>query len=259
MAQISVALATFNEEENIADCLDSVRNLAYEIVIVDGYSSDRTTEIAGRYGAKIIQAKNVPIFHINKQKAIDACHGDWILQIDADERITPELKEEITDITKERNHERMEINGYWIPRKNWFLSRFLEKGGQYPDYTLRLYRRGKGRLPCKSVHEQAEVEGKTGYLKNDLVHLADPNFERYLNRFNRYTSLMADEMVERKISSNFLTALIYLVIKPVFWFFWTFIRHRGYQDGFPGLIFSAFSSLRYSVAYIKYWERRNKQ
>lgn len=252
MTKISVALATYNEEENIADCLDSINGWVSEIVIVDGYSSDRTAEIAEKYGAKVIKSKNVPIFHVNKQKAIDECAGDWILQLDADERVSHELKEEILEAVKSGDSE---INGYWLPRRNWFLGRFLKKGGQYPDYMLRLYRRGKGRLPCKSVHEQAEVEGKVSYLKNDLIHLADPSFERYLTRFNRYTSLIADEMVKEKTSLNFLTAMNYLFLKPFFWFIWTYFRHKGFRDGFPGFIFSSFSAFRFVVAYIKHWER----
>lgn len=255
MTKISVALATHNEEENIADCLDSVKDWVSEIVVVDGYSSDRTCEIVERYGAKVIKSKNVPMFHINKQKAINECTGDWILQLDADERVSHELKEEILEAVKSGDSE---INGYWLPRRNWFLGRFLKKGGQYPDYMLRLYRRGKGRLPCKSVHEQAEVEGKAGYLKNDLIHLADPNFDRYLTRFNRYTSLIAQELADKKVGLNFLSGLNYFIVKPVFWFLWTYFRHKGYQDGFPGFIFSLFSAFRYTVAYIKYWEREGK-
>lgn len=258
MARISVALATYNEEKNIADCLDSVKDWVSEIVIVDGYSSDHTVEIAERYGVKVIKSKNVPIFHINKQKAIDAATGDWILQLDADERVSVELGEEILRVTGRKDPLSKEINGYWIPRKNWFLGRFLKKGGQYPDFTLRLYKRGKGHLPCKSVHEQAKVEGKVAYLENDLIHLADPNFERYLTRFNRYTSLIAEEMVEKKVALNFLSVINYLFLKPTFWFLWTYFRHKGYQDGPPGFIFSSFSSFRYIVAYIKYWEKSQK-
>ncbi len=258
MAKISVAMATYNEEDNIADCLDSVKEWTSEIVIVDGYSSDRTVGIAERYGAKVIKTKNVPIFHISKQKAIEACSEEWILQLDADERVSPELRDEILRVTEEGFGDD-KINGYWMPRKNWFLGRFLKKGGQYPDYTLRLYRRGKGSLPCKSVHEQAEVEGKTDFLKNDLIHFADPNFERYLTRFNRYTSLIADEMEEKKVSLNFFTNISYLFLKPKFWFFWTYFRHKGYQDGFPGFVFSFFSSLRFIVAYIKYRERKENK
>ncbi|MBI5465528.1 glycosyltransferase family 2 protein, partial [Candidatus Gottesmanbacteria bacterium] len=192
--KLSVVLATFNEEKNLAACLDSVKGLADEIVVVDGGSDDKTVEIGKSFGAKVIITTNPPIFHINKQKAIDEALGDWILQLDADERVTPELSKEIKS---EIRNPKSEINGYWIPRKNWFLGRFLMKGGQYPDYTLRLYRRGKGRLPCKTVHEQAMVDGKVGYLKNSLIHMADTGFSRYLVRWNRYTDLIAQEIKEQ--------------------------------------------------------------
>jgi len=253
--KISVAIATFNEEKNLPDCLESVRGLDDEIVVVDGSSTDKTAKIAKKYGAKVIVTDNPPIFHINKQKAIDECRGDWILQLDADERVTPKLAEEIKLTIEQLNNEA--INGYWIPRKNYFLGRFLTKGGQYPDYTLRLYRRGKGYLPCKSVHEQAEVEGKVGYLKNDLIHIADPNFSRYLLRFDRYTSLIADELEEKKLPLNLFTFLNYWFWQPLKWFLSTYFRHKGFMDGFPGFVFSGFSSLRFIVGYIKYWERIN--
>jgi len=127
---LSVVLATHNEEENLPGCLDSVRNLADEIIIVDGSSMDRTVEIAKKYGAKIKITTNKPNFHINKQMAIDMATGDWILQLDADEKVSPEL---VQEIKSEIRNPKSEINGYWMPRKNWFLGRFLMKGGQYPD------------------------------------------------------------------------------------------------------------------------------
>lgn len=248
MIKFSVVLAVFNEEENLATCLESVKNLADEIVIVDGGSTDKTVEIAKKYKAKVIITDNPPMFHINKQKAIDAATGDWILQLDADEHVSPELSEEIAKIIENSG----DVNGYWIPRINFFLGRFLKKGGQYPDYTLRLYRRGKSQLPCKSVHEQAVVEGKVEYLKHDLLHYADKNFKRYLLRFNRYTNLEAQDYVEKKIGKGFLTTFNYLFVKPLWWFLWTFFRHKGFQDGFPGFVFALFSGLRFSIAYMKY-------
>ncbi len=249
MATLSVVLATFNEEKNLSDCLDSIKDLADEIVIVDGGSTDKTVEIARNYGAKVKVTDNPPIFHINKQKAIDMASKDWILQLDADERVTPELKKEILSTL---NFQLPTVNGYWIPRKNWFLGRFLMKGGQYPDYTLRLYRRGKGKLPQKSVHEQAVVEGKTDYLKNPLIHIADPNFSRYLSRFNRYTNLMASELHDKKIGYNPIMAIKYMLILPFWWFFLSYVRHKGFMDSWQGFVFSFFSSLRFLVGYIKY-------
>ncbi len=248
MTKISVAVATFNEEQNIGKCLESVVDWVDEIVVVDGSSSDDTVGIAKKYKAKVILSDNPPIFHINKQKAIDACSGKWILQLDADEVVTIDLKEEILEVVNNQL-----INGYWIPRKNYFLGRFLHKGGQYPDYTLRLYRRGKGKLPCKDVHEQAIVEGNTAYLKNPLLHYPYPTFGDYLEHYKRYTTLISRQYKEKKIPKNIIYALYYIKIKPIHWFLLSYFRHKGILDGFPGFIFSFFSSLRFAVSYIKYW------
>lgn len=251
-----MVLAVFNEEENLPLCLNSVKDLADEIVVVDGSSTDKTVEVAKSYKAKVLVTDNPPIFHINKQKAIDMATKDWILQVDADERFTPSLANEIrskvlTPKTYVLSH-KPKVNGYWIPRKNWFLGRFLMKGGQYPDYTLRLYRRGKGRLPQRSVHEQAIVEGKTEYLKNPLIHIADPSFSRYLMRFNRYTDLIRDELKAKKIGYNPIMFVKYLLALPLLWFFSTYIRHKGFMDNWQGFVFSFFSSLRFPMGYIKF-------
>lgn len=252
MSKISVVLAVFNEEKNLANCLESVKGLADEIIIVDGSSTDKTVEIARKYHAKVTIATNPPNFHINKQKAIDMATQDWILQLDADERVTPSLCDEIKHQISFKNQN---IDGYWIPRKNWFLGRFLTKGGQYPDYTLRLYKKGKGKLPQRDVHEQAIVEGKVGYLKNPLIHIADPSFSRYLLRFNRYTNLMADELNEKKIGFNPTVLIKYLFILPIWWFLLTYVRHKGFMDNWQGFVFSFFSSLRFPVSYIKYLQK----
>lgn len=126
------------------------------------------------------------------------------------------------------------------------------KGGQYPDYTLRLYRRGMGRLPQKDVHEQAVVEGKVGYLDRPLEHFADPSFKRYFLRWGRYTDLIAKELKEKKIGYNPIQGIKYLFILPLWWFLLTYIRHKGFMDSWQGFIFSFFSAARFPVSYIKY-------
>ena len=249
---ISVVLATHNEEKNLPDCLESVKNFADEIVIVDGMSSDTTVAISKKYGAKVIIVENKPLFHINKQKAIDMASKDWTLQLDADERVTPELAEEIKSTISSADAK----TGYWIPRKNWFLGRFLMKGGVYPDYTLRLYKKGKGKLPQKDVHEQALVDGPVGYLRSPLIHMADPSLKRYLMRYGRYTDFIAHQYEEQHLSKNPSTMLQYMIGKPIFWFFWTTFRHKAIQDGWQGVLFSFFSSLRFAVAYKKYLQKK---
>ncbi len=255
MATLSVVLATYNEEKNLRECLASVKQLAEEIVIVDGGSSDKTVEIAKEFNAKIIHTDNPPIFHINKQKAIDKASSDWILQLDADERVSIELAAEIQKVL----HEEKEKNGFWIPRKNFFLGRFLMKGGQYPDYTLRLYRRGKGKLPQKSVHEQAVVDGKVGFLTHPLTHIADPSLTRYLLRFGRYTDLIADELSESNTKPTLTQSIKQLLLLPSYWFLLTYVRHKGFMDSWQGFVFSFFSALRFPVSYVKYLQRRKKR
>lgn len=247
MTKLSVVLAVLNEEENLSQCLESIQNLADEVVVVDGGSKDKTVEIARSFKAKIIQTDNPQIFHINKNKAIDAASGNWILQLDADELVTKELYIEIIEVINRD----AAIAGYWIPRRNFFLGRFLKKGGQYPDYTLRLYKKGKGRLPAKDVHEQAEVKGKLGYLTNDLLHLRDKTFTNYIQRFNRYTTLLSTQLRENRIKVTPFSFIDFVILKPTGWFLKAYLRHRGYVDGFPGFIFALFSSLRFPVAYFK--------
>jgi len=250
-ATLSVVLATFNEEENLSSCLESIKDLADEIIVVDGTSKDKTVEIAKKFGARVKITTNKPIFHINKQMAIDMATKDWILQLDADERMTPGLAKEIKE-----KIENSAVNGYWIPRKNWFLGRFLMKGGQYPDYTLRLYKRGMGRLPQKDVHEQAEVEGKVGYLKEALLHYPYKNFAAYLDKWNKYNNLLAIQIRKNISSKNLIFSILYgfeyILLKPAYWFLSAYIRHKGFMDLWPGFVFSLFSALRFPVSYIKY-------
>lgn len=250
---LSVVLATFNEEKNLGACIESFKDIADEIIIVDGSSTDKTVEIAKKYGARVRVTTNKPNFHINKQMAIDLATKDWILQMDADERLSEELAHEIKEVLEKDNKE---FDGYWMPRKNWFLGHFLMKGGQYPDYTIRLYRKGKGRLPQKDVHEQAEVTGEVGYLKSALLHYPYSSFRNYLKKWNFYNNFFAnqikDEQKEKNILQKIFYAFMYLLVRPAHWFLITYFRHKGFMDSWQGFVFCLFSALRFPVSYIKY-------
>ena len=251
--KLSVAIASFNEESCIGDCLNSVKGLADEIVVVDGSSTDKTVEIAKSFNAKVIVTDNKPIFHINKQQAIGECGGEWILQLDADEIIPPELTEEIKSLIT--NYDLPIIyNAYWIKRKKMFLGKWMKKGGQYPDPVIRLFKNGKAKLPCKSVHEQMVVEGSVGELVNPMIHLPTPSFLVYLTKDNRYSTLSALKMKEEKMSLNIFSSLKYFFCKPCSTFFSIYFRHLGFLDGFPGFVFAFYSGLHYFSAYVKYWE-----
>jgi len=267
---LSVVLATFNEEENIAGCLESVQNLAGEIIVVDGGSADKTVEIAKKYNAKVIITDNPPIFHINKQKAVEMATGEWILQLDADEVISDKLANEIKTKTRLSGDERSEdsrinksgfwtsqnddnqVVGYYLKRKNYFLGKWLHKGGQYPDPVIRLFQRGKGKFPCQSVHEQIAIDGKVETLKNDLLHYTAPTLARYLANNDRYAILTAKEFKDNNLPVNILTAVNYLFVKPIYTFFLLYFRHKGILDGYQGFLFAFFSGLLFAKAYIKY-------
>ncbi len=250
---ISVAMATFNEENNIVDCIQSLKKITTDVVIVDGQSTDNTQDLARGEGAKVIVVPNNPMFHVNKNLAIKNCKGDWVLLIDADERVSADLAAEIKRIINTKPQK----NGFWINRSNWFLGGFLKKGGAYPDPVIRLFRNGKGILPEISVHEQVSIIGEVGHLKNNLIHLADPNFERYLLRANRYTDLTAKAFREKNTGKGLFDVIFYLVIKPTITFLKLYVRHKGFRDGFRGFVWALFSAGHIFYAYSKYYSEKN--
>jgi glycosyltransferase involved in cell wall biosynthesis len=283
MTKLSVVLATYNEEKNIGACLSSVKKIADEIIIVDGTSSDKTVSIAKSFGARVLVVPNQRIFHINKQKAMDMAKHEWILQLDADEIVGVELAQEIQHViamdekAAEKyqetlpqralflRHQQLLVDrdggigsdsgpyhAYFIPRLNYFLGRYLRYGGVYPDGVIRLVKKGFAHFPCKDVHEQIAVKGRVGWLNNDLLHMADPTFQRYLMRNNRYIDVLAMQLSESKTGKDPLTACKYLFYLPIEWFLMTLIRHKGILDGWQGVVFSFFSALRFPRAYLRY-------
>lgn len=254
---LSVVLATHNEESNLAACLDSIRDIADDIIVVDGESSDRTVAIAEEYQARVIQTTNKANFHINKQIAIDAAVGEVILQLDADEVLDPELKnfvQRITDAISPDVLKRYQPKAWWLKRKNLFLGQYLKKGGQYPDPVIRLFLRGYAHLPQKDVHEQMVVDGEIGWADGHLLHNSNPTFQDYLRKFNTYTSFAASQLHQEQIKISIFFTLNYVFLKPIKTFFTLYLRHRGYVDGFAGLVFAIMSGLHFPVTLLKLWE-----
>lgn len=253
---ISVVLATYNEENNIARCLDSVKKLADELIVVDGSSTDRTAEIALSYGANVINTTNKSNFHINKQMAMDKAQGGIVLQLDADEVIDEELSAFIKKThDKQQKGQLNQISAWYLKRKNYFLSKYLTKGGQYPDPVIRLYVNGKAKLPQENVHEQMTVDGEIGIADGHLLHYPYPNFSSYMRKFNTYTSFEAERLATKGFAINGSNTFKYLVYKPLQTFFLLFLRHKGFVDGMAGFIFAFMSSLHHPFVYLKYKER----
>lgn len=255
---ISVVLATHNEAHNIEKCLNSVKKLADEIIVVDGNSTDETRSLAKKMGARVFKTSNKQNFHINKQLAMNKANGQLVLQIDADEAIDEELIEFIKKINKKilkkKSFDQTDTVAWWIKRRNLFMGRWLKKGGQYPDPVIRLYVNGKAGLPQKDVHEQMWVDGRVGMAVGHLWHYSYPTFSVYLHKFNIYTSFKAQQLLTAGLKVNPLTFLDYVLVKPVLTFLKLYIRHKGFLDLWPGFVFALFSGLHHPMAYLKFWE-----
>lgn len=254
MKNLSIAIAVHNEEANLRMSLPAVAGWADEIIVVDGASSDGTVAVARKFGAKVIETDNPPIFHINKQKALDASSGKWIFQLDADEVVTPELKKEIEAIMASKEPE---FAGYYVPRKNFFLSHWMRKGGQYPDYVIRFFLRKKGSFPTQSVHEQISIDGNVGYLKNDLLHYSYRSLSEYMVKANRYSTLVAKKLAENKTPKNIFSYIQYNIFSPTQTFLNLFIRHKGFMDGVYGFVYAVLSGMQHAMAYQKYLKLNN--
>ncbi len=255
MNNLSVVVATYNEEKNIDRCLSSIHDLADEIIIVDAKSKDNTIKIAKKYQAKIFIVDNQLIFHKNKQYGLNKASQDWILQLDADEVVSDQLKNEIKKVIGSNTN----LAGFYLPRKNYFLGKWLKKGGLYPDGVIRLVRKGKAFFPCQSVHEQIKVNGQVGWLTNPLLHYSYPTLADYLTKANRYTTLTAYELKKSKLRANFFNTLNYCLIIPLKTFYHIFIKHKGFLDGFPGFLWAFLSSFHYFFAYAKFLTIKNSK
>jgi glycosyltransferase involved in cell wall biosynthesis len=248
MVKISVIVITHNEEKNIGQCLESVR-WADEIVLVDSFSTDRTVDIASEIGAVVFQEKWKG-YARQKNSALEKASGTWILSLDADERVTPELRHEILEILSGKITGKNAIKGYHISRKNFFRGRWVRYGGWYPDYTLRLFLKSKGSFRQRQVHESVEIEGKTGYLKNPIEHYTYMSVADYLKRLEVYSRLASLEISPRKKWTRWHT----LTFRPVFTAFKMYVLRKGLLDGTTGL-FLAFSYAYYTfLKYYRYYE-----
>jgi glycosyltransferase involved in cell wall biosynthesis len=266
MPKLSVALLTYNEERNIIDCLESVK-WANEIVLVDERSCDKTVVLAKKYVTKTIlvdhdESEKVghddkvdirghdTMFHLHKQKAIDACTGDWIFQIDADERVSPEMKEEILEIINSKENE---YSGYQFPRKNFIFGRWIGHAGWYPDYQVKLFRRGKGYLPCRSIHELISIDGKLGTGKSSLMHFHYNSVYDFVDRLNKYTTNDANYLYSKGERVVWQDSLKF----PLGEFYKRYFQWEGYKDGIHGLTLSMLQALSRLVVFSKLWEKQH--
>lgn len=242
MNKISAILITLNEEKNLAACLESV-TWVDEIVIVDCGSRDRTAEIARAYGARFdTRAWNG--FAPQKAHALGLASNEWILSVDADERVPAELAAEIRAAVESGGRD-----GYRLRRDNYFLGRLMKGGGWQRDYQMRLFRKSRTRMTDRLVHEGFEIDGAAGTLEHPLLHYTYPSIAAAFAKLNEYTSLEAIEYAATRKSSGGA-----VVAHACSSFLRSYVSRRGFRDGAHGLVLSLVNAAATALLYMKLWE-----
>lgn len=237
---VSVAIITKNEERNIGEALESVRDFE-DIVIVDSFSTDRTVEICSKYTDRIYRHEWMG-FSKQKQQAVDYARNDWVMILDADERVTPELKAEI-----EREISSGTNAGFYVPRKNYFLGKWIRYSGWWPDHTLRLFRRDSGHVESREVHEKVVIDGSAACLKNPLLHYSYRSLNDYMKKMELYSDLAADEILRRKGRPPSFS----LIMNPAAVFLKMYLLRQGFRDGIHGFILAVLYAFQTFLKYAK--------
>jgi len=246
MNKINVVISAYNEEKNIKDCLNSVK-WADEIILVDNGSTDKTVKIAKKFTDKIFTQPNRLMLNINKNYGFSKAKGDWILSLDADERVTEELKNEIIDATRKK------VTGFWVSRKNIIFGQWIKHSIWWPDYQLRLFRKGKGEFPCQHVHEYLQVKGETKKLKNPFLHYNYQTISQYLYKLDK---IYTENEAENIIKSGKKLVWQDVLRMPINDFLKTFFAQKGYKDGLHGLVLSLLQSFYALIIFAKVWEKQ---
>jgi len=247
MIPLSVVIITKNEEKNIEDCLKSVYGWAEEIIVVDDESQDKTREIAKKYTGKIFVRK-MDIEGRHRNWAYSQAKNEWVLSLDADERMTEELKDEIDKILKENT----DYVAFSIPLRNYIGDYWVRYGGWYPAGKVRLFKKDKFRYEEAEVHPRVFIEGRCGHLKSDIIHKGYADFTEFFNSLNNQTTLEAKKWISTKRKMSCFHAFWRAVDR----FFRRFIRKKGYKDGFYGFMIAFADSLYQILSYAKYREMR---
>ncbi len=245
---LSIAIISYNEERTIARCLESIADLAQEIIVVDSGSTDRTVAIAEGFGAIV---KNQPWlgFRDQKNSALDACTQPWVLALDCDEEVSAELKKSIVYFFESGAAEK--FSGAEFNRKVFFLGRWILHGDWYPDTKLRLFRRECARW-VHPIHEIITLQGRQIKLPGDLLHYSFPSMNSYIDKIN----LFADEFIKRDDQQMKAWSLIQNIMRPLWRFFRAYLLRRGFLDGFPGLWISVATAFSVFVRYSRSYERK---
>lgn len=260
METVSVVLSVRNEELKIERTLAAIQ-WADEIIIVDNESTDKTVSFARQYGAKVIRGENNPMLNVSKNIGFMKAKSDWILSLDGDEVIPPELAREIKEkVLSPQSSVRLpagqvvspQIVGYWIPRKNILFGKWIQYGLWWPDKQLRLFKRGMGSFPCKHVHEYLSIDGPTAELTVPMVHY---NYETVTQFIRKMDEIYTVSEVESLVASGHRVVWYDAIRFPMSDFVKTYFAQGGHKDGLHGLVLSMLQAFYSFIVFVKLWER----
>ena len=240
--ELSVTIITYNEEKLIREALESVK-WADEIVVIDSLSSDNTVEICKEYTGQVYQISWHGYVE-QKNIATERTSHNWVLNIDADERVSEDLAEEIRQTLSNTP----QYAGYFMPRRTYYLGVWINHCGWYPDYKLRLFHKHSGQWIGKALHEKVKVQGATAYFQHDLYHYTYENIFDHIQKMNNFTSVAASNKQGNVSGASIL-------LRTFFIFFKKYILQQGFRDGTPGIIVSLLSAFTVTLKYAKLWER----
>ena len=242
---LSAIVITRNEAHNLHDCLQSMHGMVDEIIVVDSQSTDDTVAIAQQHGAKVTQPADWPGFGPQKNRALDLATCDWVFSIDADERVTPELAEEIKRVLQAGD----DGLAYQLPRLSWYCGRFIRHAGWQPDHVLRLFKRESAKFSDDLVHERVVTDARVESLKNHLLHYSYLNFSQVLSKVDAYSSASAKQAYAQGKRSTVARALGH----GAWAFFRTYVIRAGFLDGGHGLALSISNAETSYYKYLKLW------
>lgn len=246
MATVSVVISAFNEEAKIKQCLDAL-DWADETIFVDNSSTDATPRIAKKYTRHVYLRPNNLMLNINKNFGFEKATSDWVLSVDADEVIPPELAREIRGAI-----ENDQYFGYWIPRKNIIFGKWIQHGLWWPDKQLRLFKKGHGKFPEKYIHEYIAVDGKVDDLVTPYIHY---NYETVSQFLRKMDTIYTESEVKNHKAAGYQLAWYDAIRFPVSDFAKIFFAQEGYKDGLHGLVLSMLQAFYSFIVFVKLWER----
>lgn len=252
--KLSLTCIGHNEAYHLKELLPELLKWGDEVIYVDCESEDNSFELAESLGCRVFRRPNNMNLNVNKSYAMEQAQGDWIFYVDPDERFEKPLIDEVNQKVAVSS-----ASAFKLPRRNHFFGSWLRYGGQYPDYQLRLFKKGKGHFPNEHVHESLKIDGPIEYLENPMLHYPYLTISQFLKKMDFYSSFEAGHLYNKGVRPSFGNSFKFLFLKPFSRVFRRWLIKGGIRDGIPGFFAAFFDGVGWMLRYFKLWEMTSKK